>query len=176
MEQPVKWILLTNFAQLHLIRVNEITPSFSFKLDDLWPRREELWELLALENLEADRIDELYDQHKKAGLDQQFLADLKRWRLLIANGFALRNQKRSLDEITLASQQLLDRFIFCRMLETQRLSNTTSSPAPTAITKSFTPAPTKPSAKSCANRFSSRSKMISTLNFSSNRCCVTSSP
>jgi type I restriction-modification system DNA methylase subunit len=121
MEQPVKWILLTNFAQLHLIRVNEITPSFAFKLDDLWPRREELWELLALENLEADRIDELYDQHKKASLDQLFLADLKRWRLLIANGFALRNQKRSLDEITLASQQLLDRFIFCRMLETQRL-------------------------------------------------------
>ena len=121
MEQPVKWILLTNFVQLHLIRVNEITPSFAFKLDDLWPRREELWELLALENLEADRIDELYDQHKKAGLDQLFLADLKRWRLLIANGFALRNQKRGLEDITLASQQLLDRFIFCRMLETQRL-------------------------------------------------------
>ncbi len=121
MAQPVKWILLTNFAQLHFIRVNEVTPSFSFKLDDLWPRREELWELFALENLEADRIDEVYDQHKKAGLDQQFLADLKRWRLLIANGFALRNQKRSLDGITLASQQLLDRFIFCRMLETQRL-------------------------------------------------------
>ncbi|MGD0351743.1 MAG: N-6 DNA methylase [Verrucomicrobiota bacterium] len=121
MEHPVKWILLTNFDQLHFIRVNEITPSFSFNLDDLWPCREELWELLALENLEADRIDELYDQHKKASLDQQFLTDLKRWRLLIANGFALRNQKRSLDEITLASQQLLDRFIFCRMLETQRL-------------------------------------------------------
>ena len=121
MEQPVKWILLTNFAQLHFIRVNEVAPSFAFKLDDLWPRREELWELLARENLEASRIDELYDQHKKASLDQLFLADLKRWRLLIANGFALRNQKRSLDEITLASQQLLDRFIFCRMLETQRL-------------------------------------------------------
>ena len=69
----------------------------------------------------ANRIDELYDQQLKASLDQQFLADLKRWRLLIANGFALRNQKRSLDEITLASQQLLDRFIFCRMLETRRL-------------------------------------------------------
>jgi type I restriction-modification system DNA methylase subunit len=121
MEQPVKWILLTNFAQLHFIRVNEVTPSFSFKLDDLWKRREELWELLALENLEANRIDEIYDQHKRADLDQMFLADLKRWRLLIANGFALRNPKRSLDEITLASQQLLDRFIFCLMLETQRL-------------------------------------------------------
>jgi hypothetical protein len=70
MEQPVKWILLTNFAQLHFIRVNEVTPSFSFKLDDLWKRREELWELLALENLEANRIDEIYDQHKRAGLDQ----------------------------------------------------------------------------------------------------------
>jgi len=121
MEQPVKWILLTNFAQLHFIRVNEVTPSFSFKLEDLWKRREELWELLALENLEANRIDEIYDQHKRAGLDQMFLADLKRWRLLIANGFALRNPKRSLDDITLASQQLLDRFIFCLMLETQRL-------------------------------------------------------
>ena len=66
-------------------------------------------------------LSEVYDQHKKAGLDQMFLADLKRWRLLIANGFALRQQTRSLDEITLASQQLLDRFIFCRMLETRRL-------------------------------------------------------
>jgi type I restriction-modification system DNA methylase subunit len=121
MEQPVKWILLTNFAQLDFIRVNEVTPSFSFKLTNLWERRDELWELLALENLEANRIDEVYDQHKKASLDQQFLADLKRWRLLIANGFALRNQNRSLEDITLASQQLLDRFIFCLMLETQRL-------------------------------------------------------
>ena len=48
--------------------------------------------MLALENLEADRIDELYDQQQKAELDQRFLADLKRWRLILANGFALRNQ------------------------------------------------------------------------------------
>ncbi|MGO8764740.1 MAG: Eco57I restriction-modification methylase domain-containing protein [Limisphaerales bacterium] len=120
-EQPVKWILLANFAQLHFIRVNEVTPSFSFTLDHLWKRREELWELLALENLERNRIDEIYEQRKRAGLDLEFLADLKRWRLLIANGFALRNPKRSLDEITQASQQLLDRFIFCLMLETRRL-------------------------------------------------------
>src|SRR5580658_6373341 len=121
MDRPVAWILLTNFAQLHFIRVNETTPSYSFKLDDLWLRRDELWELLALENVDTNRIDELYDQQKKAILDQQFLADLKRWRLLIANGFALRQPARSLDDITLASQQLLDRFIFCRMLETRRL-------------------------------------------------------
>ncbi len=121
MDQPVAWILLTNFDQLHFVRVNETTPTFSFKLEELWPRREELWELLALENLEVNRIDEIYDQQHKASLDQLFLADLKRWRLLIANGFAIRNQKRSLEELTLASQQLLDRFIFCRMLETRRL-------------------------------------------------------
>jgi hypothetical protein len=105
MDRPVAWILLTNFAQFDFIRVNEFTPTFSFKLEDLWRRRDELWELLALENLDANRIDELYDQQKKATLDQQFLADLKRWRLLIANGFALRNQKCPLDDITLASQQ-----------------------------------------------------------------------
>ncbi len=121
MERPVAWILLTSFAQFHFIRVNEEAPSFSFRLDELLARCDELWELLAPENLEAGRIDELYDQQQKAPLDQRFLADLKRWRLLLANGFALRNQSRPLADLTLASQQLLDRFLFCRMLETHRL-------------------------------------------------------
>ena len=121
MEKPVTWIVLTNFLQWHFIRVTEEKPTFSFKLHELIPNREKLWELLALENVEQGRLEELYDQSHKADLDKRFLADLKRWRLIIANGFALRNQKRSLEEITLASQQLLDRFIFCRMLETHRL-------------------------------------------------------
>jgi type I restriction-modification system DNA methylase subunit len=121
MERPVNWILLTNFAQFQFIRVNEEQPSFSFTLGELLRRREELWELLAPENLEADRIEELYEQQQKAPLDQRFLADLKRWRLLLANGFALRNQSRSLADLKLASQQLLDRFLFCRMLETYGL-------------------------------------------------------
>jgi type I restriction-modification system DNA methylase subunit len=121
MERPVAWLVLTNFLQWHFIRVTEERPSFSFKLQELIPKREELWELLARENVEAGRLEELYDQSHKADLDKRFLADLKRWRLLIANGFALRNQKRSIEEFKLASQQLLDRFIFCRMLETHRL-------------------------------------------------------
>lgn len=121
MDEPVTWILLTNFAQFHLVRVSESGPTFSFTLDGLWSKREELWELLALENLDAGRIEELYDQQQQATLDQRFLADLKRWRLMLANAFALRNQIRSLAEITLASQQLLNRFLLCRMLETRRL-------------------------------------------------------
>lgn len=121
MEQPVTWILLTNFAQFHLVRVSEAAPTFSFALGELWSKRDDLWDLLALENLEAGRIEELFDQHLKATLDQRFLADLKRWRLMLANGFALRNQARSLAELTLASQQLLNRFLLTRMLETNRL-------------------------------------------------------
>ena len=121
MERPVTWIVLTNFREFHFIRVNEEEPSFSFKLDELIPRRDELWELLALENVEAQRIEELYDQTHKADLDKRFLADLKRWRLIIANGFALQNPGVSLPDLTKASQQLLDRFLFCRMLETDRL-------------------------------------------------------
>jgi type I restriction-modification system DNA methylase subunit len=121
MDRPVTWIVLTNFAQFHLVRVNESAPTFSFKLDELWPQREKLWELLALENLEAGRIEQLYDQQHKATLDQRFLTDLKRWRLMLANGFAFRNQSRPLDEIVKASQQLLNRFILSRMLETNRL-------------------------------------------------------
>jgi type I restriction-modification system DNA methylase subunit len=121
MEQPVAWLVVTNFKEWHFIRVTEEKPSFSFKLNELVPQREKLWELLALENVEAGVIDDLYEQSHKADLDKRFLADLKRWRLIIANGFALQNQKRPLEEITLASQQLLDRFIFSRMLETHRL-------------------------------------------------------
>jgi hypothetical protein len=64
MERPVAWILLTSFAQFHFIRVNEDAPSFSLRLDELLARRDELWELLAPENLEAGRIDELYDQQQ----------------------------------------------------------------------------------------------------------------
>lgn len=121
MERPVTWLVVTNFKQWHFIRVTEEKPSFSFKLDDLLPQREKFWDLLARENVEAGVIDKLYEQSHTADLDQRFLADLKRWRLILANGFALQNQTRSLEDITLASQQLLDRFIFSRMLETHRL-------------------------------------------------------
>ena len=120
-ERPVYWIVLTNFAQFHFIRVNEEVPTFSFRLDELIPRRDELWDLLAPENVEHDRIDDIYAERQHADLDKRFLADLKRWRLIIANGFALRNQGRPLADLTKASQQLLDRFIFCRMLETNHL-------------------------------------------------------
>src|SRR5438093_7054636 len=121
MQKPVTWLLLTNFAQLHFIRVNEEVPSFSFRLQELEERADELWELLAPERLEADRIEELYDQEHKADLDQRFLADLKQWRLILANGFGIQNQKASLADLTNASQQLLDRLVFCRMLETNGL-------------------------------------------------------
>ena len=121
MEKPVTWLVLTNFAQLHFIRVNEEFPSFSFKLEQLETRADELWELLSAERLEQGRIEELYDQEQKADLDQRFLADLKQWRLVLANGFGIRNQTASLAELTSASQQLLDRFLFCRMLETHGL-------------------------------------------------------
>lgn len=121
MDQPVTWILLTNFAQFQLVRVSEAAPTFSFALDELWAKRDDLWDLLALENLEAGRIEERFDQQHQATLDQRFLADLKRWRLMLANGFAIRNQTRSLDELTQASQQLLNRFLLTRMLETNRL-------------------------------------------------------
>jgi len=62
MARPVTWLLLTNFAQLHFIRVNEDTPTFSFRLDELEKRADELWELLAPDRLETSRIEELYDQ------------------------------------------------------------------------------------------------------------------
>lgn len=121
MPRPVTWLLLTNFSQFHFIRVNEDAPTFSLRLTELEKRADELWELLAPDRLEAGRIEELYDQEQKADLDQRFLLDLKQWRLILANGFGVENPKVSLAQLTNASQQLLDRFLFCRMLETHGL-------------------------------------------------------
>ena len=70
MEQPVTWLVVTNFKEWHFIRVTEEKPSFSFKLNELIPQREKLWELLARENVEAGVIDDLYEQSHKADLDK----------------------------------------------------------------------------------------------------------
>jgi len=69
----------------------------------------------------AGRLEELYDQSHKADLDKRFLADLKRWRLLIANGFALRNQKRFASQTSPRQPAVARPLIFSRMLETHRL-------------------------------------------------------
>ena len=175
MEQPVTWLVVTNFIQWHFIRVTEEKPSFSFKLDNLLPQREKLWDLLARENVEAGVIDKLYEQSHKADLDQRFLADLKRWRLILANGFALQNQTRSLDDITLASQQLLDRFIFSRMLETHRLIEWNKlARTYSALRNMFTgTSPKRPSRNFSGNRFFRKSNSNSTPNSSSSRCSAT---
>jgi len=163
----------TNFAQLDFIRVNEITPSFSFKLDDLWPRREELWELLALRNSKRIALMKLRSA-QKASLDQMFsptstLAAAHRQRLCVAQPEAFTRK------ITLASQQLLDRFIFCLMLETQRLVEYNKLARAYGNYEVLFARANKLSAKSCANRCSSRSKTISTPSCSSSRSFATSS-
>ena len=109
-------------------------------------------------------------------LDQRFLADLKRWRLLLANGFALRNQTRPLADLTLASQQLLDRFLFCRMLETHRLvehnklarafAHYEALYGEAGQEKTFAEVPQR-------NASSPKSSATSTPNCSSSRCCAT---
>ena len=54
-------------------------------------------------------------------LSKAFLRALKLWRLLLANGLKQSQPALTLEQITTLSQQILDRIILIRMLETQGL-------------------------------------------------------
>ena len=62
-------------------------------------------------------IEETKGKKPRAEIDRDFLADLDRWRLLLAQNFALRNPKLSPRELNWAVQQSIDRLIFLRMSE-----------------------------------------------------------
>jgi len=160
MERPVTWIVLTNFAQWHFIRVNEAAPTFSFKLDALWPQREKLWELLALENLEAGASSSFTTSGTRPRWISAFSPTSN------AGGSCWPTVSRSapvrpLPEIVRASQQLLNRFILCACWRPTGSSSGTNSPAPTRITKLFTATTRKkPSPRFCVNHSFRKSKEI----------------
>ncbi|MDI6615360.1 MAG: TaqI-like C-terminal specificity domain-containing protein [Syntrophaceae bacterium] len=52
-----------------------------------------------------------------AEIDRDFLADLDRWRLALAQNFALRNPSLTVRELNFAVQMTIDRLIFLRMCE-----------------------------------------------------------
>ncbi len=58
-----------------------------------------------------------------AEIDKDFLADLDRWRILLAKNIALRNKSLSQREINWAVQLTIDRLIFLRMSEDRGIEN-----------------------------------------------------
>lgn len=119
-EQPVLWIVLSNFREWYVLRLQDKKPFWQFKIEDLQndpELRERLYNCLARENLRGDRLSAYYTENTREGLGARFLADLKIWRAILANGIKASQPEMSLDMIREASQVILNRFLLIRLLE-----------------------------------------------------------
>ena len=114
----VDWGVLTNFKELHIFYVSGKEPFFSCVFTDYIGKAQVLRELLSVEGIKNEGIDRFFGESSKEELGDRFLDDLKKWRLILANGLYDLNKDLTIDEIKEGSQRILDRLIFIRMLET----------------------------------------------------------
>ncbi len=118
-EQPVLWIILSNFREWHVLRLEDREPFWFFTMQDLEDQAfaRQVYERFARENLHRERLQEFYTERQRRDLDVRFLADLKTWRIILANGIRQSHPELSLAKIKEASQVILNRFLFIRLLE-----------------------------------------------------------
>lgn len=118
-EQPVLWIILSNFREWHVLRLEDREPFWSFTMQDLEDQSfaRQVYERFARENLHRERLQEFYTERQRQDLDVRFLVDLKTWRIILANGIRQNHPELSLAKIKEASQIILNRFLFIRLLE-----------------------------------------------------------
>jgi len=119
-DQPVLWIVLSNFREWYILRLQDKKPFWQFKTEDLQNDPElvaRLYNCLARENLRGSRLEAYYTESTREGLGARFLADLKIWRAILANGIKASQPDLSLERIREASQVILNRFLLIRLLE-----------------------------------------------------------
>jgi hypothetical protein len=114
----VDWGILTNFKELHVFYVSGKEPFFSCVFTAYMEKVAALKELLSVDGMKSEGIDRFFAESSKEELGDSFLDDLKKWRLILANGLYELNKGLTINEIKEASQRILDRVIFIRMLET----------------------------------------------------------
>jgi Alw26I/Eco31I/Esp3I family type II restriction m6 adenine DNA methyltransferase len=118
-QDPAKWILLTNGYEIHMLRITDREPHWSFTIEE--ENADLIFDLLLRINVRDGVVDSRYAEERRATLDRHFLEDLKQWRLILANGFHASDPTLSLQDLELASQTYLNRLMFIRILETYRL-------------------------------------------------------
>jgi type I restriction-modification system DNA methylase subunit len=120
-QEPVLWLILTNFREWHILRLQDRKPFWSFTIEDLKNDPElisRFYECFNRENLRSDRLEAFYSEKTREELGIKFLADLKIWRLILANGIQKSQPDLNLEQIREAAQVILNRFLLIRLLET----------------------------------------------------------
>ena len=117
----VLWLILTNFREWHILRLQDRKPFWSFSLENLKNDPElvnRFYECFNRENLRSDRLEAFYSEKTREELGAKFLADLKIWRLILANGIQKSQPDLNLEQVREAAQVILNRFLLIRLLET----------------------------------------------------------
>lgn len=114
----IDWGVLTNFKETHLFYVSHNKPFFSSKCSEYAKEIVVLRELISVDGIKNEGIDRFFAEASKEEMGDSFLDDLKKWRLILANGLYESNMNLTINEIKEVSQRILDRLIFIRMLET----------------------------------------------------------
>lgn len=117
----VDWGVLINFKEIQFYYVSEKTPFYIIKIEEFLEEQDTLRELLSVDGIKREGLEHLFSESRKEVLGDQFLQDLKKWRLILANAYYVKDQTLSVEQLKEASQQILDRLIFIRMLETLRI-------------------------------------------------------
>ncbi len=118
-EQPVQWLIVTNFREFHVVRLGDREPFWSFTSEDLADPdvAATVYERLAREEFDRGRLFEFYTEKQRTRLGPQFLEDLKTWRVILANGIRQAQPQLPIDSVKRASQILLNRMLLVRILE-----------------------------------------------------------
>lgn len=116
-EQPIKWIILSNFVETHVLYSYDKKPFLVLNYKDYVQKADLLWRLFERSHLQRDVMRSYYYESQSLELGKMFLKDLKLWRLIIANGYKQLTPKLTLDHARLLSEQLLSRIILIRVLE-----------------------------------------------------------
>ena len=119
-QEPVLWLVLTNFREWHILRLQDRKAFWSFKLEDLKTDVDlvsRIYECFHRQNLRGDRLEAFYQEKHREELGARFLADLKIWRLILANGIYRSQPELELEKIREAAQVILNRFLLIRLLE-----------------------------------------------------------
>ncbi len=113
----VFWGLLTNFQDFLFFYHNDRLAFLEINFEELSDQIDPLRKVLSPEGLKSDLPSSLYRETTRKALDELFLNDMKKWRLIIANGIFRSKNIRDTDELRGLSQTLLSRIIFTRILE-----------------------------------------------------------
>jgi type I restriction-modification system DNA methylase subunit len=110
------WAVLTNFKEMRLYNAKERVPVFCIFHQDYPVKFEATLQYLTKEAVKSGEIGQLYAVKTGKEIEDDFLKDLQKWRLELANNIHS-NNALSLEEISSQTQKILNRLTLTRIAE-----------------------------------------------------------